>query len=353
MTTRTSSQSATNGIKMQEQQTPSVSGGKMSGRAAGLFAGLFIVAAVLAAIAAPESNAGFRDSAAALAFITAAAVTIERVLELFWDLIGKRESLGEWWPLRQVLDKAAEIETQAGMLLSSELVKKVQEDLEKAKEELNDQEQRLGDVIETLAKLQDMSALTERFDAAKTLAPGSARIAMTARVGTDTAALFSNAASLGGKITSTWKGEVEKASRAISVATQIVGSFQDNPARRLASIAIGTSAGMLISGFIGLNMFAAILENDAGHLGGVAGLLLTGIIIGLGATPTHEAIKALQNHKKNASSPQIAVVPELSAGAATLAGDAALHLFGQGLGRVRAARSAAMSTQVVALRSTD
>lgn len=91
------------------------------------------------------------------------------------------------------------------------------------------------------------------------------------------------------------------------------------------SLAIGATLGVLVCGLMGLNLFLAVLEDDttspaalqrvaaqesdnedsgcsnnpAGCLDGTAGILLTGIVVGLGSNPTHEVIRALQRRKRS------------------------------------------------------
>jgi hypothetical protein len=59
---------------------------------------------------------------------------------------------------------------------------------------------------------------------------------------------------------------------------------------------------MVAAGFLGLNIFAGVFSAGATFLSGDAalwGLLLSGFILGLGSSPTHEVIKAIQNYKKS------------------------------------------------------
>lgn len=84
---------------------------------------------------------------------------------------------------------------------------------------------------------------------------------------------------------------------------EFVTSFTDNPARKLASLAIGALLGLAVAGFMGLNLFLAALDEPSDLFAGVGGIMLTGIIIGFGANPTHEVIKALQGRKPSTLTP--------------------------------------------------
>ena len=62
---------------------------------------VFAACAVIAWFVAPaNANQSFKDSAAVLAFISLAAVAIERSIEGFFTLMAGR--FGEWWPLKAV-----------------------------------------------------------------------------------------------------------------------------------------------------------------------------------------------------------------------------------------------------------
>jgi hypothetical protein len=69
---------------------------------------------------------------------------------------------------------------------------------------------------------------------------------------------------------------------------------------------------MLVAGFIGLNVFAAIFDASAGALAGAAGIVLTGLLVGLGSNPTHEVIKALQAVKESQNKITIPGVPSVA-----------------------------------------
>jgi hypothetical protein len=97
----------------------------------------------------------------------------------------------------------------------------------------------------------------------------------------------------------------------------VISTFSDNPARRVLSLVIGATLGMLVAGFFGLNLFLAIvqepdearqvgdpstaectLDNPTACLTGRAGIVVTGVILGLGSNPTHEIISGLRKREK-------------------------------------------------------
>ncbi len=96
-----------------------------------------------------------------------------------------------------------------------------------------------------------------------------------------------------------------------------MSAFSENPARKLMSLMIGATLGVIVAGFMGLNLFLAVsvqVAEDAsdpgeqeqdvaaaatdGFLYGTAGILLTGIVVGLGASPTHAIIKGFERRQR-------------------------------------------------------
>jgi hypothetical protein len=107
---------------------------------------------------------------------------------------------------------------------------------------------------------------------------------------------------------------VALATTAVTGLTDFAATFKDNPGRRLLSLYLGIAAGCLIAGPLGLDLFRAVLQNSTSVIvfqGSSLertiywGVALTGIIMGLGANPTHEAIKALQEYKKSRKSENV------------------------------------------------
>lgn len=107
---------------------------------------------------------------------------------------------------------------------------------------------------------------------------------------------------------------------ALSGLGDLVASFSDNPGKRLLSLLLGALAGVVVAGVLGLDLFTAVLGTpDAdGRLVATAwGVIFTGIVMGLGSSPTHEVVKALQEYKQRNKK---ATAPE---GGALVAGSAA------------------------------
>jgi hypothetical protein len=87
--------------------------------------------------------------------------------------------------------------------------------------------------------------------------------------------------------------------RAASDATTFLSTFSDNPGRRLISIAAGAFLGLLVAGAFGLDIFEAVSNEAPPPTGALfaLGVVCTGLVMGLGSSPTHEAVQALQQLK--------------------------------------------------------
>lgn len=95
----------------------------------------------------------------------------------------------------------------------------------------------------------------------------------------------------------------EVASTTLSAIGDFLGTFKDNPGRRLMSILLGVMAGLAVAGVAGLDVYAGV-QNDAVTdplklvAPTVLGMIFTGVLLGLGSSPTHEVIKVLQSDKE-------------------------------------------------------
>lgn len=312
-----------------------------------VFVVIAVACAVIAVLVAPPTNAGFKDAASVISFAGLVAVAIERVTEFIWTMVGQARGAGGWWPLHRVRQEAAAVETQTNALLTG-LFTQLQVALEEAKNVAGTSEDVLDSINAHISALpQTKAALQARLAAAQTLAPGSSRLALAADVHARAFDFLESAAALTQKQIPNARMTLHETSSSISTALAIVAAFRDNPARRIASILIGTGLGMLVTGYMGLNVFAATLAKDAGVLAGVAGIVLTGVLVGLGSSPTHEVIKGLQQWKERPQKTAVAdvVTQTVDDGIVMLSADV-------GGSRLRLRRDAAGSSQVT-IRSTD
>jgi hypothetical protein len=264
--------------------------------------------------AIPDPNDGFATGVEAIAFISAAALLIERTLEGLWTAIGSK--LGGWWPLRSVTKSIEDYEKQTNVLLSGPFTHAVNA-LAAAKEvarEAGKDVTELDRQLAALAKAPDR--LRDKVKAAQKLASGSPRFQMVSEVADDGITAIRTALDQASKATGEVSDKlVDAAEEVAAVCDQtaaFITSFSDNPARKIASLCLGAAFGLIVAAFLGLNMFVAVLEGDVeGQFAGLTGVLFTGVIIGFGANPTHEVIKALQRRKADSTaSTSAAPAPE-------------------------------------------
>lgn len=267
-------------------------------------------------------NTSFTDATAAITFITAAAVAIERLLEGFWSLLNMKTP---WWPMSAVTAAVSAFEKEANAALKEPLA-----DLETQLKAAVAKAEAAGDDVTAakaaLGRYQEAAAdAKRRANVLKSMAPGNERLSLTTgyiQAAADAAAqVFKET----GAAMTTAGTALGKAAAYGGSATDLVAAFRENPARRVLSLSIGTTVGLVISGLFGLNIFLAAAEappedtntestaktasvrlvadaapgtTDLTLLEGVGGVVLTGIIIGLGSGPTHEVIRLVQESKR-------------------------------------------------------
>jgi hypothetical protein len=94
----------------------------------------------------------------------------------------------------------------------------------------------------------------------------------------------------------TFDNEATIANQAISDFANFIVTSPDDLGRRFISLFLGTYLGLVVAWVLGLDLLQAIFTTSlAFHLG----IVLTGLVMGLGSSPTHEVIQVLQNWKSN------------------------------------------------------
>ena len=230
-------------------------------------------------------DAGMTGSASALAIITAAAVGIERAIETFWTYIGLTR--GSWWPLGPVREQLDGL--ISGLDASFEpFYQEAHAKMHKLQEKENWGQEKLD------AAAQDLDRIKKHVEELRKLPIDSQRVQLIAASATRSVEYFS-------KKYPEVKGAAELAGLGIHGITDFVETFKDNPGRRLISLLAGALAGLIIAGFVGLDIFQAVLQAPASPqqraLLPHVGVAITGLLMGLGANPTHEAIRLLQEIK--------------------------------------------------------
>ena len=254
---------------------------------------LFLMGALVIILAFFGSVAQFSDplisgvtsSAAALTIITAGAVGIERVLEAFWTYMGLTQ--GSWWPLgpvREQLDGLISGLDNSFEPFYREAQSKMQ-NLRRASEWGQDR-------VDAAAK--DLEEIKKHVDQLRKLPIDSQRVQLIADSASRSVEYFS-------RKYPEIKDAAELASFGIEGVTNFVETFKDNPGRRLISLFAGAIAGLVIAGSVGLDVFQAVLQTSSSAQESVIlphlGVAITGLIMGLGANPTHEVIRLLQEIK--------------------------------------------------------
>ena len=244
-----------------------------------LLAGFLIVAAC-----SVEPNKSLAGSAAVLAVIAAAAVGIERFIEGIWTVVGQVKNA--WWPFNVISTQVDGLVTDLDKQLAT-VYARAGESMAKLTI--------AGDwtADQTTALNADLDAAKKRIEELKKLAPNNQRVTLLA------ASAFQTIAMLEAKIPD-FSSSVGIANQAVAGLTDFVGSFRENPGRRLISIYAGALLGLVVSGLVGLDIFQAVFGGEPGAgLFKYVGVAITGLIIGLGSNPTHDVIGVLQEIKKS------------------------------------------------------
>ena len=256
-------------------------------------AGLLLLAA-FGAVARYSTSLDFgtTSSAATLTIIATAAVGIERATEMIWTYIGLTR--GSWWPLGPVREQLAAL--TSGLAESFEpFYQETQATLQSLQQAETWAEGKLQ------AAANDLEKIKKHVEEIQKLPIDSQRVQLIVNSAERSVKYFS-------RKYPEIQGTADLAKFGIQGVTDFVETFKDNPGRRLISLFIGALAGLAIAGFTGLDVFQVVLEEPASSSQATLlphiGVAITGLLMGLGANPTHEAIRLLQeikNRRKTAN----------------------------------------------------
>jgi hypothetical protein len=283
---------------------------------------VLVVVALGVAQLATTPNKGFADGAAVLAMVSLLAVGIERGIEMFWSLVKSRK--GGWWPLNEIAaavdslvnETNATVQpafdaaiagldaTRKGLAAGSDALKAIDTEVQKIraqKDEYEKQIQRIGSLVKDDQRVQLLA--TAAFQAVNRL---------------DTA--------YGSRMPAV-RQAFNDASQVTTGVSDLLAGFKDNPAKKMISVFVGSFIGLVVAGFAGLDLFAAAgapLSIQGVHIGGTTwfpyfGVALTGLVLGLGANPTHEVVKYVSESAKARRTDNIAR-PEVTADLGPLPG---------------------------------
>jgi hypothetical protein len=261
----------------------------------GIATAILVIAMAIVALLASTTNGAFQTSAAALAFITGAAVAIERAIETGWTVVGGIK--GSYWPLNVV---GNQVDTMVMNLDAA--VQPFYQGAADAVTKLAQAEQWSQQQIDSATA--EIAQFRQRFAELQALAPDNQRIQLLV------AAAVQNVAYIEQK----YKDHIADftlargvADEAINGLQNFVASFKDNPGRRLISLYLGVLAGVVVAGFMGLDLVRASLQIPPDKLSHPRlDIVLTGVVLGLGSSPTHEVIRAIQEYKKNRKGENVA-----------------------------------------------
>jgi len=235
-----------------------------------------------------QSFEGVSDPVTALLFITTVAVAIERLIELFWTVLGG--FLGTYWPLNLVSRQAIGIVEDLDNSLKPFHIE-VSSRLNDLRAQGKITEEELSNAKEEISKLGG------QFNEIKNLPLDNQKLQVLITVASRNINYISK------KYGSIIEGvdHVNSIAKTALIGTQaFVETFKDNPGRRLISIYLGMLCGLLASYAFELNIFQLILGAGEGDYKWQ--VVATGIVIGLGSGPTHEVIRAVQEYKKSKKS---------------------------------------------------
>jgi hypothetical protein len=284
-----------------------------------LIAALVIVGLTLfVARFATMPNQGFADAAAVLAMVGLVAVGIERIIEAFWSLMGRLKS--GWWPLDQIAAAVDSLVAETNAV-ATPAFEAAEAGLEAAKGAIGVTKDQLDALDEQIEKIR---AQKKGYDAQV------ARIGSLAKDNQRVQLLTTAAFQAVNRLDTAYGRDMPAVRQAFNDASQvtagvsdILAGFKDNPAKKVISIALGWVIGLIVAGFVGLDLFAAAgaplgptdpaLRDQA--LFPFLGVALTGFVLGLGANPTHEVIRLVSEAAKsrrigNLSRPEVVGSPD-------------------------------------------
>ena len=254
--------------------------------------GTVVVALVVLNLEAVQaSGLHFADASSAVTFTTGAALVIERLIEAGWTL-SSTTRLGSYWPMSGIAAYAGQlvsnldaafapfvVEAEAAVQAAGGASAEVQQAATALKQDIT----RFGQEIADLRKVGQPGNQQNLLLSAAT----AQRIQYLKAKYASQLGAVSRAATL--------------ASSAVNSLQDFVATFKDNPGRRIISICVGGVIGIIVTTYLRLDLFQALATpGTAPTAGGDAAMhiVLTGLVIGLGASPTHEVIRLVQEAKE-------------------------------------------------------
>jgi hypothetical protein len=265
------------GAPLQRKEVVHIGGTSASGR---LFLGLAVLLLLVLTLLVTLAQAPKVDQAnatAILTLVTAGAVAIERVIEALWTVVGANGK--QWWPFSAVGERVDNLLGE----LNANLVPLQ----EQANTMLEGAGEGAGMIGIYFPNLQQAQWLANTLNA---LGPSNRRARNLAKAASTSAQWFETA-----DVPEAITGAAQRVRYTANTLTNFLDTFNDNPARRLISILLGCIIGVIAAWVLGLDALQATLGTKPFQN---VGTTITGIAMGLGANPTHELIKTLQETKQ-------------------------------------------------------
>jgi hypothetical protein len=241
--------------------------------------GLLIALILCAVLRSPDNNINIKNSTVAISVIGAIAVGIERIIEAIWSML----SAVGWdkWSYKIFLSTENQnfiddIKNQLG-----EFTNRTQNGLKNTATKI---EQVQSDVDNMQTILTNFASNLDEFKTTTILNPKLNTLAENSKKELE---------NLGTKFKDL-KTTTDYALRIVNIATDFITTFKENPLRRLFSIYLGLLLGLGFAALSGMDVIKATLETTI-----PGGVVWTGILMGLGSSPTHEVIGILNEIKEN------------------------------------------------------
>jgi ABC-type transporter Mla subunit MlaD len=231
---------------------------------------------------APKPTGTFQNAATVLAFISAAAIGIERTLEGGWSVV---DLVSSQWPDFGVVSNKLNSVNQA---------------LGKSIKEINTSLTALApkagltqaDIDKVISQLPNLQSFLSQLRGSSATNPNLQNLLTGAQ----------NALSEIQTIAPDVKDAANAAPAVLADLSTFLATFNENPIRRLMSLFLGVLAGLALARIFSLDVIDAALGmstpkwSNTGFLPHLV-VAFTGLVIGLGSSPTHEVIKAIQSYK--------------------------------------------------------
>lgn len=235
-------------------------------------------------------------AASMLAMVSIVAVGIERLIEIFWSMIGSFKN--GWWPLPEIADAVEDLANETNRAAQPAFAAAIAglEEIRNGVDVAEETRKALEDEINRVKA--DEEAFKKQIQQIASLSKNNQRVQLIA---TTTFQAVNRLDAAYGRVNADVRKAFNDASQVTAGVSDLLAGFKDNPAKKIISIILGAIAGLLISGVVGLDLFAAagMPLGDRASMFPYVGVMLTGLVVGLGANPTHEVVRWVTESAKS------------------------------------------------------